>query len=142
MARVSVHSTAVNQMRSARIFEGLVLNQTSEILSYLKSGKSITPLEALNLFGCFRLGARIWDLEQEGIKIKHELVSENGKTFARYSISGGDRLNTKDSSSLAERQEDVMKVKSFSPPSLSPAETPKVFYDEKNKRQQIFPLGI
>ena len=52
----------------------------------MQAGNSITPMDALKLFGCFRLGARIWDLEQAGHKIKHESVTENGKTFAKYSI--------------------------------------------------------
>lgn len=39
------------------------VNQCSQILNYLKRGKSITPLEALRYFGCMRLQARIYDLE-------------------------------------------------------------------------------
>ena len=31
---------------------------------------SITPMEALNLYGCYRLGARVWDLRQAGVPIK------------------------------------------------------------------------
>lgn len=36
--------------------------QSNQILEYMRQGNSITPLEALNLFGCMRLGARIYDL--------------------------------------------------------------------------------
>ncbi|MCE7856899.1 MAG: hypothetical protein DYG97_10195 [Ignavibacteria bacterium CHB3] len=46
------------------------MSQKQAILEYLLSGKSITPLEALDLFKCFRLGARIWDLKKEGHDIK------------------------------------------------------------------------
>lgn len=60
--------------------------QRDDILNYLKSGRSLTPLEALDLFGCFRLGARIYDLKQEGFNIKSEQVEFNGKHVARYSL--------------------------------------------------------
>jgi len=61
--------------------------QSSAILDYMLSGHAITPLEALDLFGCFRLGARIWDLRREG----HEIHAApyklpNGKTVQRYWI--------------------------------------------------------
>lgn len=46
----------------------------------------ITPLEALTLYGCFRLGARIYELRKEGKKIKTEMIDINGKRVAKYSI--------------------------------------------------------
>lgn len=60
--------------------------QTTQILNHLQSGHTITPLEALDMFGCFRLGARIYDLKRAGYEIKTEMVTENGKRFARYSL--------------------------------------------------------
>lgn len=42
------------------------MTQNKQILNYLKTGKSITPLEALYEFGCFRLSARIFDLKKDG----------------------------------------------------------------------------
>ena len=47
---------------------------TAKVLSHLKSGKSITPLEALSEYGCFRLGARIWDLKKNGHPIQKKMV--------------------------------------------------------------------
>lgn len=62
-------------------------SQTENILNHLQSGCSITPIEALNKYGCFRLGARIWDLKNAGENIRTEIVrTENGKHFAKYSI--------------------------------------------------------
>ncbi len=63
-------------------------SQAQQILSYLQAGNSITPRDAIQLFGCMRLAARIWDLRQDG----HNIVSEDetdglGKTWARYSLS-------------------------------------------------------
>lgn len=61
-------------------------SQNKQILNHLESGKSITPMDALNLFGCFRLGARIHDLKSEGYDIKTEIKVVNGKRFAEYSL--------------------------------------------------------
>jgi hypothetical protein len=45
-------------------------SQCNQIKAHLQSGRSITPLEALYMFGTFRLGARIYNLKQQGLKIK------------------------------------------------------------------------
>ena len=60
--------------------------QKERIKLHLMSGKSLTPIEALNKFGCFRLGARIWELsKKEGFCIESELVeTRDGKHVARY----------------------------------------------------------
>lgn len=61
--------------------------QAEEILKYLQSGKSITPLESLERFGCFRLGARIYDLRKEGHEIEREMVTTpQGKHVASYKL--------------------------------------------------------
>ena len=62
------------------------LTQNQKILDYLKSGKTLTPLLALEKFGCFRLSARIFNLRQEGNPIVTENVTRKGKTFAEYSL--------------------------------------------------------
>ncbi|MFQ5788279.1 MAG: helix-turn-helix domain-containing protein [Thermodesulfobacteriota bacterium] len=61
-------------------------SQEKQILQYLKTGAKITPLEALNRFGCFRLGARCWNLKQAGYNIKTEMITCDGKRFAEYSL--------------------------------------------------------
>lgn len=62
--------------------------QSNQILEYMRQGNSITPLEALNLFGCMRLGARIYDLSQAGHIIRREMVhdSRTGKRYASYRL--------------------------------------------------------
>ena len=62
------------------------LTQNQRILDYLKSGKTLTPLVALQKFGCFRLSARILDLRQQGNAIITTNVTRKGKTFAEYSL--------------------------------------------------------
>lgn len=64
------------------------MTQKTEILRFLKAGNPITPLDALNFFGCFRLAAVIFDLREEGHEIETEMVSNgNGKQFAEYTLS-------------------------------------------------------
>ena len=68
-----------------------VESQNKQIKAWLESGKSITTLDALNLFGSFRLGARIFDLKNDyGMNIKTEMVEVNGKRYAKYSLVNGD----------------------------------------------------
>lgn len=53
----------------------------------MESGKTITPLQALNLFGCLRLSARIYDIRDMGYKIKSEPYrTPEGKIVSRYSL--------------------------------------------------------
>ena len=62
--------------------------QSEMILEYLRKGYSITPLEALKEFGCFRLGARIWELKQRGYNIEMQLSEVmGGKHVAEYRLA-------------------------------------------------------
>lgn len=63
--------------------------QNAQILAHLKAGHSITPIEALTEYGCFRLGARIYDLRGDGHAIERELDTclATGKRFARYFLA-------------------------------------------------------
>jgi hypothetical protein len=52
---------------------------------------SITQAEAVTEYGCYRLGARIWDLKAQGVPIKSETVTGKNRygertCFARYSL--------------------------------------------------------
>ena len=61
--------------------------QAGRILAYLKRGNSLTPLEALERFGCMRLGARIHELKRRGVNILADIATINGKRVARYSLA-------------------------------------------------------
>jgi hypothetical protein len=50
------------------------------------NGRSLTTLEALNMFGCFRLAARIENLRSQGMDIHTDIVTINDKRVARYSL--------------------------------------------------------
>lgn len=61
--------------------------QCELILEHLENVGPLTPLDALNLFGCFRLTSRIWDLKQDGHNIQTQTKSlPNGKSVAVYSL--------------------------------------------------------
>lgn len=59
-------------------------SQNALIKGWLLNGKSITPMEALNMFGCFRLSARIANLREEGLAVVTDMVTINDKRVARY----------------------------------------------------------
>ncbi len=65
-------------------------SQNKQIAQHLQSGKTITPLGALRLFSCLRLGARIYEIKKTGLDIKTTLVTRNNKTFAEYKLVKGD----------------------------------------------------
>jgi len=62
-------------------------SQNALIKGWLLNGYTITQLEALNQFGCFRLAARIADLRDKGLNVVTDMVTlENGKRVARYFV--------------------------------------------------------
>lgn len=60
------------------------MSQSSDILRRLQERGTITPMEALADFGCFRLAARIDELRKMGHPIRTQDVHSNGKQYARY----------------------------------------------------------
>ncbi len=62
-------------------------SQESLILDHMLRGHRITGMDALNLFGCFRLPARIADLKERGFRINSEFVTApSGKKVKAYWI--------------------------------------------------------
>ena len=62
-------------------------SQADRILEYMLAGNAITPLEALNLFGCFRLPARIADIKARGYLVYSEFVTtDTQKKVKRYHL--------------------------------------------------------
>lgn len=59
-------------------------SQNALIKGWLLNGYSITPIEALNMFGCFRLSARIANLREDGLQVVTDMVTINDKRVARY----------------------------------------------------------
>ena len=61
-------------------------SQTALIKGWLLNGHSLTTLEALTMFRCFRLAARIVNLKNDGMPILTEMIDIDGKRVARYSL--------------------------------------------------------
>ena len=68
------------------------MSDKDRVLTYLEEHGSITPMEALTEFGCYRLGARIWDLRHAGHSISTEMVERRDRNgdrerYARYRLT-------------------------------------------------------
>ena len=62
-------------------------SQPEQILGHLKAGRSLTALEALDLYGCFRLAARIKELKEAGWRIiSSPAKTPGGARVSRYSL--------------------------------------------------------
>lgn len=72
-------------------------SQCALILKHLKSGKKISALTALRLYGCLRLGGRIHDLKtgnHDGNKwnILSKMIKVGNKHVAQYSMGRPQKL--------------------------------------------------
>lgn len=62
-------------------------SQESLILDHMLRGHRITGMDALNLFSCFRLPARIADIRKRGFRVNSEFVTApSGKKVKSYWI--------------------------------------------------------
>jgi len=62
------------------------MKQTDMIRQHLLRGGSLTPIDALRDYGCFRLAARIKELREAGLNIETVKERANGKSYARYRV--------------------------------------------------------
>ena len=70
--------------------------QENIILDHLKEHKFITTWEAIQEYRITRLSARIYELREKGYQIITKNITENGKTFAEYSLISTTLLKEKD----------------------------------------------
>ena len=60
-------------------------SQNKTIKAHLESGKTITAIEALTQYQCFRLASRISDLKKSGYLVDKRMIElPNGKRVAQY----------------------------------------------------------
>jgi len=64
------------------------VTQKSKVREHLQSGQSITPIDALERYGCFRLAAIIHALKNDyGMNIETELVKNKyGTKYGKYTM--------------------------------------------------------
>lgn len=61
----------------------------TQVLNHLKEHKTITPMEALNSYSCYRLAARIHELREEGWDIaSHPLPNR----MAKYTLMSATKM--------------------------------------------------
>lgn len=63
-------------------------SQAAAIRRHLEAGHPLTAIGALDLFSCFRLAARIHDLQGEGLSISSRSIKVGGKRVAEYRMGG------------------------------------------------------
>jgi hypothetical protein len=62
-------------------------SQRDKILAWLEKGKTITQLQAYNLFRCTRLGARLFELKHMGHVIQYKWIkTRTGQVIKQYSL--------------------------------------------------------
>ena len=61
------------------------MTQCEQILAHLRKS-SLTPIDALNNYGVFRLAARVAELRAAGHDVVTIRESQGEKTFARYQL--------------------------------------------------------
>ena len=65
----------------------------AKVKEHLMSGKSITSWEAIQLYGCTRLSAVIFELKnRHGLTISSELITEDGVHYSKYSLKADPKL--------------------------------------------------
>ena len=86
---ISIPEKAVGPAQDITPTKAKNTTQKDMILDYLKLGQSLTPMEALKYFSCFRLASRISDLRRKGYSIDRTMVEDKktGKRYASYSLS-------------------------------------------------------
>ena len=69
-------------------------SQNSQILAWLRKGRTLTPRQALDLFDCLRLSGRIFNLREAGWNIKtvDAVVGPKKKHVAKYYLDKPERL--------------------------------------------------
>lgn len=63
-----------------------IRSQKERIRDALELRQTITPLDALQWFGCSRLAARIKDLRREGMDIETVYVKKGRSRYASYRL--------------------------------------------------------
>ena len=60
------------------------MSQIKKIRHYLESGGRLTPIDALNMFNCFRLAAVVFNLREDGLPVKTKTIKDGQKSYAEY----------------------------------------------------------
>ena len=65
-------------------------SQKTKILRYLEDGNKLNPMQALNMFGIFRLSAVIFDIRADkgyDYITTRKVENRNGNKYAEYKVN-------------------------------------------------------
>lgn len=80
------NGTQANQMNIMKLLK--LKPQARKVLNHLTKRKSISPLEALHVYGIYRLAASIHELRKTGIQINTVMKADaSGHHYARYEVA-------------------------------------------------------
>ena len=80
------NGTKENQMNIMKLLK--LKPQARKVLNHLTKRKSISPLEALHVYGIYRLAACIHELRKTGIQINTVMKADaSGHHYARYEVA-------------------------------------------------------
>lgn len=85
------------------------ITQKSKVRAHLQSGQSITPIDALERYGCFRLAAIIHTLKNDyGMDIKTELIKNKyGTKYGKYTLKKDNEYGMKMVENVSEDEDKV-----------------------------------
>ena len=63
------------------------VSQKLNIQRHLAMGLSITPLQALQKYGCLSLSQRIGEIKRDGFKVQSTMIQVGGKRVASYQLA-------------------------------------------------------
>tara|TARA_R110002153_G_C13028126_1_gene468388 strand:- start:247 stop:465 length:219 start_codon:yes stop_codon:yes gene_type:complete len=67
--------------------ERKTMTQSNQVMSHLETGRSLTSIEAIGLYGITRLAAVVYSLHKQGRTIKVNMkTGVRGKAYASYSL--------------------------------------------------------
>ena len=67
------------------------MTKKKKILTHLQSCRTITSMEAIDLYKCTRLAAIIYSLKDEGYNIESKNVKGTNTNYARYKLLRTDK---------------------------------------------------
>lgn len=63
------------------------MSQAEQILAYLITGATLTPLDALQRFGCLALHSRAAELRRRGHNVRCTIRQQGTKRWGEYSLA-------------------------------------------------------
>jgi len=76
----------MNQPDLFQKISSIKTTQTDDLIAYMKTGKAISFLSALNHLGIGRLPARIWDMKRRGFDVHDRMVTGTARNGRRYAV--------------------------------------------------------